>query len=317
MRHLFPLPAICLALVSCAETETVVRESGKPVVFVSVPPYAGLVERIAGDSVEVISLVGENDDPHTFSPTPKVVASLSDAGVFFTAKLPFEERLLEKLAETDRDLKVVSLVDSLDLRSFAAGEHDHHHHDHDHDHGDHDHDHDRDHDHSEGEIDPHVWLAPALLIEQINIIENELSGLLASQEEKNALAENSLSMIFELTSLDKELAIALGPLRGKKFYVFHGAFGYFAESYGLEQKTIQLAGRTPAPKKLAALVNEAKADDVKVIFVQPQFDTSSAENLAEAIEGSVVPIDPLARDVIANLRDIAAKLGSDPTGLDR
>ncbi len=311
MRYFSLLLAICFGLVSCTETETKssTPESDKPVVFVSVPPYAGLVERVAGDSVEVVSLVGENDDPHTFSPTPKVVASLSGSAVFFTAKLPFEERLLEKLAETNRDLKIVSLVDGLDLRSFAAGEHDHH--DHDHEHGEHEH---HDHDHSEGEIDPHVWLAPALLIEQINIIENELAGILNTEEEKDQLAANSLSMIFELTSLDKELAITLGPLRGRKFYVFHGAFGYFAESYGLEQKTIQLAGRTPAPKQLAALVNEAKSDGVKVIFVQPQFDTSSAENLAEAIAGSVVPIDPLARDVIANLRDIAGKLGSDSTG---
>lgn len=305
MRYLVPLLLICLAITSCTESETSAPKSGKPIVFVSVPPYAGLVERIAGDSVEVISLVDENDDPHTFFPTPKVVATLAGASIYFTAKLPFEERLLEKLSETDADLKVVSLVDGLDLRSFAAGEHDH---EHGHEHGDHDHDHE--HEHGEGEIDPHVWLAPALLIEQIETIENELAGILESEEEKEALSEKSLSAIFELTSLDKELAIALGPLRGKKFYVFHGAFGYFAESYGLEQKTIQLAGRTPAPKQLAALVEEAKADGVKVIFVQPQFDTSSAENLAESIGGSVVPIDPLAREVVANLRDIATKLSA-------
>src|SRR5690606_19274344 len=107
MRHLLPLLAAGLALVTCGESETDVQTDCKPVVFVSVPTYAGLVERVAGDSVEVVSLVGESDDPHTFSPTPKVVAALSDASVFFTAELPFEERLLEKLAETNRNLKIV------------------------------------------------------------------------------------------------------------------------------------------------------------------------------------------------------------------
>lgn len=313
MRLLLPLLSVALFLVSCGENETasVPSATGKPVVFVPVPPYAGLVERIAGDKIEVVSLVGENDDPHTFSPTPKTVAALASAGIYFTADLPFESQLLEKLAEANSDLRIVSLVDGLDRRAFAAGEHDHH------DHGDDDHDHDHGHNHSDEEMDPHVWLAPALLIEQINILEASLASLLETPEEKDVLAENSLALIFEITALDKELATALTPIRGKKFYVYHGAFGYFAESYGLEQKTVELSGRSPEPKQLAELVNAAKSDGVKVIFVQPQFDTSSAENLAEAIGGSVVPIDPLARDVIANLKDIAAKLNDGSTGLSQ
>lgn len=313
MRLLLPLLSVALFLVSCGENETasVPSATGKPVVFVPVPPYEGLVKRIAGDKIEVVSLVGENDDPHTFSPTPKTVAALASAGIYFTADLPFESQLLEKLAEANSDLRIVSLVDGLDRRAFAAGEHDHH------DHGDEDHDHDHGHNHSDEEMDPHVWLAPALLIEQINILEASLASLLETPEEKDVLAENSLALIFEITALDKELATALTPIRGKKFYVYHGAFGYFAESYGLEQKTVELSGRSPEPKQLAELVNAAKSDGVKVIFVQPQFDTSSAENLAEAIGGSVVPIDPLARDVIANLKDIAAKLNDGSTGLSQ
>jgi len=310
MRILLPLLTACLFLVSCGENKAP-SPTGKPVVFVPVPPYAGLVERIAGDKVEVVSLVGENGDPHTFSPTPKTVAALASARIYFTADLPFEEQLLKKLAEANTDLRIVSLVDGLDRRAFAAGEHDHH------DHGEDDHDHDHDHDHSDEEIDPHVWLAPALLIEQINILENSLASLLDTPEEKDVLAENSLALIFEVTALDKELATALSPLRGRKFYVYHGAFGYFAESYGLEQKTIELSGRSPEPKQLVDLVNTAKTEGVKVIFVQPQFDTSSAENLAEAIGGSVVAIDPLARDVISNLKDIAEKLNDDPTGISQ
>jgi zinc transport system substrate-binding protein len=48
---------------------------------------------------------------------------------------------------------------------------------------------------------------------------------------------------------------------------------------------------------------------VKVIFVQPQFSTKSAEAVARAIGGAVVPLDPTAKDYLANLEIMAEKIG--------
>lgn len=312
MRSIHFFALACLLFPSCNENDTASREAdGKPVVFVPIAPYAGLVERIAGDTVHVVTLVAEADDPHSFSPTPKAVASLVSADIYFSVDLPFEKRLVETLEKTEGRLDVVNLVKNLDRRTFAEGEHDHAHgHDHDEEH-DHDDEHDHDHDDHDEELDPHVWLSPSLLIEQINRIEKALADVVETPEDRELLAENALGLIFDITSLDKELVGTLAPLRGKTFYVYHGAFGYFAEAYGLVQETVELGGRGPGPKKLASLVEQAKRDGVTVIFVQPQFDTTSAENLAEAIGGRVVPIDPLAKDIIGNLRDIAAKLSSE------
>ena len=53
------------------------------------------------------------------------------------------------------------------------------------------------------------------------------------------------------------------------------------------------------------LIDDAKRDGARVIFVQPQFDPSSARTVAESIGGRVESIDPLAADVLANLRVIA------------
>ena len=58
------------------------------------------------------------------------------------------------------------------------------------------------------------------------------------------------------------------------------------------------------------MINKAKEEGVSVIFVQPQFDQNSAKAIAESIGGNVVPIDPLEKDVIANLLHIAGEIAA-------
>ncbi len=91
-------------------------------------------------------------------------------------------------------------------------------------------------------------------------------------------------------------------------YVFHPAFGYFADAYGLIQVPIEIEGKEPGARQLSKLIDRAKKDRVKVIFVQPQFSARSAEAVAKAIGGVVVPIDDLGRDYLANLESIAAAI---------
>ena len=322
MRLLIPPFLLSLSLffaalnVSCEKSSTSPAPiSGKPAVFVPVAPYAFLVESIGGDLFDVETLASENDDPHSYSPTPKDVVRLSSSQLYFTGELPFEKALLEKLEEGNFAPKLISLLEGLDT---VDGSCDHDEHDHDeHDHGDHDHDHDHDHDehdheghegHDHSGLDPHVWLSPAHLIEQVNTISSALSELTDSAEEKAQIDERTLQLIFDITTTDKELVTALAPMRGETFYVYHGAFGYFAKAYGLVQKSVELNGRSPEPKKLVGLIDQAKKDNVSVIFVQPQFDTSSAIALAEAIGGKVIHIDPLAKNVLENLLNIADKI---------
>ncbi len=305
-------------------------DDGKPRIYVPVPPYAGIIEELAGDFVHVESLISEQDDPHSYSPTPKELTRLSSAALYFTADLPFENNLVEKLGSGGSNIKIVSLVDQLERRSFEEGEHDHGGHDDDHGHDDHGHDdhghddhghddpghddhgHD-DHghdDHSSDELDPHVWLAPNLLIEQVKLLKSQLAPILATDEEKKTLETNASDLIQKIRETDKELAVTLTPLRGKAFYVYHGAFGYFADAYGLKQVAVELNGRSPEPRQIANMIDRARAEGVTVIFVQPQFDQTSATALAESIGGTVLAIDPLAKDVLANLREIASKLTS-------
>ena len=88
----------------------------------------------------------------------------------------------------------------------------------------------------------------------------------------------------------------------RRFMVFHPAWGYLARTYGLKQIPIEVAGKEPGPQALARMIDQAKADGVRVIFVQKQFSRSAADSVARAIGGEVVELDPLAEDFIGNTR---------------
>jgi zinc transport system substrate-binding protein len=86
--------------------------------------------------------------------------------------------------------------------------------------------------------------------------------------------------------------------------VFHPAWGYFADSYGLTQVPIEHEGKEPGARALVALIDQAKREKINVVFVQPQFDKRSANQVARAINGQVIAVDPLAENYVDNLRRV-------------
>jgi zinc transport system substrate-binding protein len=112
----------------------------------------------------------------------------------------------------------------------------------------------------------------------------------------------------DLDRLDARLRESLAPLKGRDFFVYHPAFGYFADAYGLRQIPVEIEGKEPTARQLARLIDRARAEGVRVIFVQPQFSAKSAQAIATAIGGSVIPLDDLAKDYLANLAAMAEKV---------
>jgi zinc transport system substrate-binding protein len=108
--------------------------------------------------------------------------------------------------------------------------------------------------------------------------------------------------------VDKKIAESLAPLKGSRFYVFHPAFGYFGDRYGLEQVAVEIEGKGPTPKQLSNLINKARDEGGKVIFVQPQFAKNDAKTLAREIGGAVIPMDSLSREYLDNLEHMAELL---------
>ncbi len=111
----------------------------------------------------------------------------------------------------------------------------------------------------------------------------------------------------QIDRLDTDLKNTFSGKTGLQFLVFHPAWGYFAQAYGLKQVPIEIEGKAPKPAQLRALIQHARENDIKVVFVQPQFSNKSAELIAREIDGQVAFADPLADNWMANLRQVADK----------
>jgi zinc transport system substrate-binding protein len=296
-------------------------EAGRITVFTSILPQEYFVERIGGERVEVQALVTPGSSPATYEPTPRQMAALSEAKIFFRIGVPFENAFVPKIEGSMGTLRIIDTRKGITLRRMKA----HHHHSGEREEADHagdeGHTHEEEADHRENEghdqhaaekehhhhgggTDPHIWLSPRLVKGQARTIADALVEL--DPAGKATYEKNLAAFLKDLDMLDAHLAEALAPVKGKTFMVFHPAWGYFADAYGLAQEPIEIEGKDPSGRQLARMIETAKDEGVRVIFVQPQFSKRSAERIADAIGGAVVPIDPLALDYVRNLERVAA-----------
>lgn len=288
---------VCLLLLSGCSTERQENTGSaeKISAFVSIPPLAFFVERIAGENAEVHVFVGPGQSPVTFEPTAKQMARLARSDVFFSVGVPFEEALLPRIRENMPDVEIVDTSAGISTRSFsherlidtAGGTEAAHVH-----HG----------------PDPHVWLNPR---HAQTLAGNVYQTLVRIDPARSGRYEqNYRELISELEHLDAELSELLAPLKGTEIVVFHPAYGYFAEAYGLKQVAIEEGGVPPGSKHLAQLLEKARERGLKAIFVQPQFSRTTAETLAREIGAQIITIDPLSADYLVNLRELAIKIHS-------
>jgi len=283
-------PALVLACATAAGAQALAADARLHVVA-GIQPHAWFLERLGGDAVAVTVLVGPGQTPETFEPTPRQMAGLGEADLLLRAGVPFERSLLPRVARAFPRLEVVDTLAGVALRPWEEhaghGGGDTHAHDH-------------------GETDPHAWLDP----QRARGIARNIAAALARRDPARAVAYEArrAALDSELVALDAELSATLAPWRGRAFYVFHPAFGYLADRYGLRQAAIQAGGREPTPRELAAVIDAARRDGVRVLFVQPQYAPRSARKVADALGARLEEIDDLARDYPQNLRRLAAAL---------
>ena len=274
-------------------------------VAVTVPPQGWLVQRIGGEAVDVLTVVGAGESPATFQPTDAQVTALSRAALYFRIGVPAERGPWFRALKTNDELRIVDHRDDLVMRPMEDHSHSHGHEGHahgDHEHGDEGTAENRDF----AGLDPHVWLSPRRLITMTERVAQELA---AADPERHSVYENGRArLVAELEALDAELRDRLTPLDGTTFIVFHPAWGYFADDYGLRQVAIEIDGKEPSEIELTRLAQEARELGARAIFVQPQITGHSARSIAAAVGADVVTIDPLAEDVAENLRRVAELL---------
>jgi zinc transport system substrate-binding protein len=281
-RQVYPLIFMAaLALCGAAAAQA------KPKAIVPIAPMAWLLHEIAGDDLEIITLIPAGFSPHTFEVSPRQMVELSQAGIFFTLNMPPERRLLQKIAANSPSMRVIDLNQGIALHYFDAQEEGH---------GE---------SGAVSEPDPHTWLNPENAIQQAAVMAAALRGFGREQQRYD---HNFEVLAAKLRQLDASLQISLRPFAGQKFLVYHPSFGYLARRYGLRQIALEEEGKEPTPRHLARLLEQARKLGIKIIFTQPQFPRAQAERLAQAIGGKVVTLDPLAYDYLDAMGKIAEQL---------
>jgi zinc transport system substrate-binding protein len=254
-------------------------------VVVSILPQRGFVAEIGDDEVAVSVLVGPGHSPATYEPTPRQMAVLTTAAVFFAAGVPFERGLLPRIDGLPDGPAVAG--PRISARTVGVG------------HG---------HDHGPDDLDPHTWLDPRRAAAFADTVCAALTRFRPAAAAGFAARRDALQD--RLAALDAELEAVLAPVRGRAFFVFHPAYGHFARRYGLVQVAVEDAGHEPGARRLAEVTERARAAGAKAIVVQPQFSQRAAASVAAAIDAEILVLDPLAADYEANLRHIAAALAA-------
>ena len=254
-------------------------------VAASIVPVQTFVERVGGERVDVAVMVGPNANPATYEPRARQMAAIGRSEAFFRIGVPFEQAWLPRLQQAHPGMAIVDLQAGIDRRDMP-GKAGHPHHGAT----------------NGARPDPHVWTDPRNVIHMTKRIRDRLIALDPSGEA--AYRANHQAFRDELEALHEELSERLANLAGEPFLVYHPAWGYFADAYGLEQFSVEIEGKEPGPKSLDRIIDRAGAADVRVVFVQDQFNRRNAERVADAIGARVVTVDPLAADYVENMRRV-------------
>lgn len=245
-------------------------------VVVSVAPQEEFVKAVGKDKVQVTVMVPSGSDPHTYEPRPQQMQELSQAQLYLMVGSPLEFELtwMDKMRAMNPQMKVVNTSQGINF--INQGE-------------------------SSG--DPHVWVSPR---NAKIMVENTYQALVeVDPDNQRYYQENRDQYLKELDQLDQNLTHSLQKVKSKKILVYHPAWAYLCRDYGLEQVAIEKEGKEPTSQELAQLVDQARQDNITLVFVSPQHNQRNAQVIADELGGEVVVVDSLARDYLKNLAQVA------------
>lgn len=257
-------------------------------ITVSIQPQKYFVEQIGGKNVRVNVMIPPGVDLHSYEPKPQQLQALSDADAYITVGVAFEKAWMARIKAANQQMLILDSGQGIERLPMVE------------------HGHEEGHNHAEETLDPHIWLSPKLVKVQA---QNIYEGLVKLDPNRQKEYEANLNtFITELEQLDQKIQQNLASLNNRKFMVFHPAWGYFAQDYNLEQEPIEVGGQEPSAAELAELISEAKQENIKIIFAQPELSTRSAETISKEIGGEVVLISDLDENWSTNLLKASEKI---------
>ncbi len=279
-------------------------------VVATIKPIHALVAGVMeGVGTPELLLTGATS-PHDYSLRPSDVRRIQNAQVIFWVGAELETFLVKPIKNTKA--RSVELIDApgvvrLPMREGGEWEPHHHHavghyHDHKHVHAQqHNHSHD-DHNHAHdhhGDHDAHIWLSPQNAMAMVQHIRQVLSEMDSSHPDRYAV--NATAFIQRLTELDESLKTQLAPISTKPYLVFHDAYQYFEQHYGLNAvgSIVVSPEQMPRAQRIAAIRKRIEDNQVVCVFSEPQFKPSLVNTLVKGTPAKTGVLDPLGADLTA------------------
>jgi len=282
--------SLLLTITSCSNTD----KSDKLIIAAGIVPVASFIEQVAGELLDVVTLIPPGNSPANYQPSSKDMQALSDSIIYFTMQMPTEEaNILPKVRNFNKNIIIVNLRDAVsEIYPLLSAE---------------DHDHEEDEEEpGELSVDPHLWLSPKRSIVMIQVIADELSAIDAKNQD--IYQKNASEFIARIESLDSEINIRIESLQNKAFMMYHGTYGYFADDYGLEMISIEVAGKQATASEIQEVIEHANEKSIKLVFYQDEFDDNQAQTVAEEISGKVHKASPLSSDYLTSIREFVYAL---------
>ena len=257
-------------------------------VVASIKPVHSLVSAVMSGAGEPELIIQGATSPHTFSLRPSDARNIQDAEVIFMIGDALETSLAGSIDTLGRNARVVRLADTeglirLPLREGATFEA-------------HDHDHEEERDHQEHEdeaFDMHIWLDPVNARTMVRAIADTLS----SSDAGNAATyvSNADITVGRLDELIAQINSDVDPVRGRAFIVFHDAYHYFEDRFGLLAAGSASVSpeRPPGARRIIELRERVSNLEVVCVLAEPQFDPRTVNVIIEGTSARLGTVDPL------------------------
>lgn len=290
-------------------TACVTKQANETVVTVTIEPQRYFAEKIAGDKFKINCVVPAGQSPETYDPTPQQMIQIGRSIAYLRiGPIGFEQAWMDKIRENNPKLQVFDTSEGMNLLTDTEDD------DHTHEHGTHDHDAhagEEAHHHHHGGVDPHIWSSIA---GAKTVAWNTLNAFIELDPENTEyFGQNYNKLVDEIDKTNTEIKQLLDPLTDRTFIIYHPALTYFANEFNLTQLCIEMDGKEPSPAQLKRLVETARANNARVVFIQQEFDQKNAELIAKETGCKLTVINPLAYDWTKEMIHIAKALADGQT----
>ena len=273
--NIFLILFLLISFFNCNSKENKKHDqSDKLSILVSILPQYEFVKKVGGDKVSINVMIPPGAVPENYEPLPNQLKQIytSDIYVKVGSPLPFEQSWIGKIKDLNENIKFIDMSKDVSI----------------------------------SDNDPHIWLSLRLAQKEI---ENILSGLCEISPKNCAyFKDNASKYIQDLNSLDDNLKELFITTKNKSFLVFHPSWAYLASDYGLKQVAIEKHGHEPLADDIMNIINWSKTNNIKFVFISPEFDKKHAEVISKEINAKLVEIDPLAKNYLENIKEVSQKI---------